>query len=103
VSARRDTARRWVIDDQKSDAQIAHLIVIGYDEGRPRREMEGYVNEARKEQKWWADLDEAYRDSGYQPSLDFVAGKLAIAPKTLRKQCRDHGINDWRSLHSRFG
>jgi hypothetical protein len=44
----------------------------------------------------------AYKASGYQPDLELVASKLEIAPETLRQQCRDHGIGDWRDLHARF-
>jgi hypothetical protein len=102
VNARRDTARYWVIDQRKSDEDLAHLIVIGYDEGPARIEVEGYVNEARGELKWWTTLEEAYRASGYLPDLDLVADKLNIGSKTLRRQCRDHGIKDWRDIHARF-
>lgn len=103
MNARRVTARRWVIDERKPDAEIAHLIVIGYDEGPTRIEMEGHVNEARAELQWWTDLEAAYRASGYQPTLDIVAHRLGIATKTLRNQCRDHGIGDWREVLRRFG
>jgi hypothetical protein len=102
VNARRDTARRWVIDERKSDQEVGHLIVVSYDEGTARIEMEGYVNEARAELGWWTSLEKAYRESGYLPSLDLVASKMGIAPKTLRQQCRDHGIGSWRDVHPRF-
>lgn len=43
----RDTARRWVIDERKTDQEIGNLIVTWYDEGPDRIAMRGYVNEAR--------------------------------------------------------
>ena len=51
MNARRDTARRWVIDERYSEEQIGHLIVVSYDEA-VRPEIEGYVNEARP--RWHA-------------------------------------------------
>ena len=81
MNARRNTARRWVIDERKADEDVAHLIVVGYDEGPVRIEMEGYVNEAKAEVKWWATLEEAYRAGGYQPDLDLVADRLKSGPR----------------------
>ena len=51
---------------------------------------------------WWEELEKAYRAMGYQPGIELVASKLVISPKTLRQQCCDHGIADWRDLHARF-
>lgn len=102
MNERRETARRWVIEDHKTDQEIVHLIVIGYDEGPARTEMEGHVNDARAELKWWTRLEAAYRSSGYLPGIDLVAPKLEIGSKTLRKQCREHGLKDWHAVHRRF-
>lgn len=96
MNARRDKARRWVLIDRKSDAEIGHIIVVSYDAGPDRLQMEQYVNEARAESGWWDWLEKAYKASGYRPDLDLVAGRLEIGSKTLRKQCREHGITDWR-------
>jgi hypothetical protein len=49
VNTYRDTARRWVIDEGKTDEEIGHLIVVTYDAGPERIAMHGYVNEARAE------------------------------------------------------
>jgi hypothetical protein len=57
VNERRDTARRWVIDERLSNQEIGHLIVVSYDEGPARIEMEGYVNEARVELRSRTDLE----------------------------------------------
>lgn len=103
TNPRRDTARRWVIDERRSDEDVVHLIVRGYHEGPARLEMESYVNEARAELGWWTDLEAAYRKSGYMPGIDLVSSALGIAEKTLRRQCREHGIANWAELHARFG
>jgi hypothetical protein len=49
VNPDREKARRWVLIEDRSDADIGHDIVVSYDEGPARSRMHQYVEEARAE------------------------------------------------------
>jgi hypothetical protein len=49
LNVNRETARRWVLDEDRNDADIGHLILVSFDEGPARDEMWEHVNEARRE------------------------------------------------------
>lgn len=121
MNERRETARRWVIDERLTNAEIGHLIVVSYDEGPVRIEMEGYVNEARAEvrsrteitptrPRLIPDAEEAVRDAVANLRRnrtrltwtnvatwmrDNVAGCDSLSEKTLRTW-RDE--DNWPSL-----